>query len=71
LRAQEENQDEDSERDRIPIGRGEIADDHDFRGSDEQASEHRARDVATFRRCLLKRNSIPCGASSGLEVAIE
>jgi hypothetical protein len=32
---------------------------------------HRARDVATFRRWRLKRNSIPCGASSWLDVAIE
>ena len=32
---------------------------------------HLARDVATFSRFRLYRNSIPLGASSGCEVAIE
>jgi hypothetical protein len=32
---------------------------------------HRARDVATLSQCRLNRNSMPCRASSGLDVAIE
>ena len=40
------------------------------RDCDEDAT-HRARDVATFSRFRLYRNSIPRGASSGRDVAIE
>ena len=36
-----------------------------------RSARHLARDVATFSRFLLYRNSIPRGASSGREVAIE
>ena len=35
------------------------------------AATPRAREVATLRRCRLYRNSISCGASSAVEVAIE
>jgi hypothetical protein len=41
------------------------------RGDATRIATARARDVATFNRLRLYRNSMPRGASSGRDVAIE
>ena len=53
------------------ICRGLLHSGSNSRGLATTITAHRARDVATFSRLRLKRNSMPRGASSGLDVAIE
>ena len=53
------------------IWRGERHSGWNNRGLATRIAAHRAREVATLRRLALYRNSIPRGASSGREVAIE
>ena len=45
LRPQEQDEDQDREGDRVAVGRGEVAHDHDLRDADQQAAEDGARDV--------------------------